>query len=100
MAAGAPHPFPRHPVLSVELRPAEGEMPGEEQVYDFLREHYRADRFTGRDDAAWGTDYSRSVCAGKVSDLREHGYSSISCHDSKRRVALYFGRRLVPIFVD
>lgn len=56
-------------------------MPTEAQMREFLRRHYKAERFEGRDGPVWG-DYSAAVTRSHLADLAEHGTGFISQYES------------------
>lgn len=69
-------------------------MPTREALYDFLKSNYLHQRFEGRNNASWGTDYSKCVTESAYRDLEENGYALISHHSSNSREALFYLRSL------
>ena len=59
-------------------------------LYDFLRIHYKASRFQGRDGKEWGENYSRNICASYQDQLDHTGYACISRHESATNMPLKF----------
>ena len=66
-------------------------MPSHDAVYAFLKQHYRHDRFEGRNDS-WCPDYSHVVTRSTLRMLEEQGYSLISRHEAARGESFWFGR--------
>lgn len=58
--------------------------------YLFIREHYKHSRFEGRNDAAWGRDYSYRIAQSCLDYLEKYGYGLISQHESKTGEAVFF----------
>lgn len=73
------------------------QMPTVEQIHEFLARHYKRDRFEGRNNEVWGTDYSLCVAKSRHADLLSRGQSLISHHESLSGRAIYFDRRLVAL---
>lgn len=58
--------------------------------YAFLKKHYRHNRFEGRNDSAWGADYSMRIANYRYDDLRDSGFSLISAHESASGEAVIY----------
>jgi len=65
-------------------------------VYEFLKRHYKHERFEGR-NGAWCRDYSSVVARSAVDDLEKYGESLISMNESTSGVAIRFNSALKPI---
>lgn len=65
-------------------------IPTEQQMREFLRAHYKADRFELRDTRGWGADYSQCIVRSRIEDLRRYGVSYISLHESVSGKTLKF----------
>lgn len=63
-----------------------------DQMYAFLRQHYRHDRFEGR--VGWPSDgftsYPVAVAQGRLDYLRTHGVGRISRHESRTGLPIKF----------
>jgi hypothetical protein len=65
-----------------------------EHHYQFLKQHYKHDRFEGRNGNGWGKDYSSNVARGSYQALENYGYTCISQHESKTGDAVWYDRDL------
>lgn len=90
-----------NPTLSVlqELRTYAATL-SESDVHTFLREHYKADRFEGRNNSTWGTDFSHVVARSALQTLKDHGYALISHFESTSGEPVYYNARLQRISHD
>lgn len=68
-----------------------------EQVYEFLKQHYKHDRFEGRNTETWGSDYSMTVAEGVTKQLNHGIYTLISHHESKTGEAVWFNHKLIAL---
>jgi hypothetical protein len=67
-------------------------MPTYEELYSFLKSHYKHERFEGRNDRDY-PDYSRTLTEHRLTDL-EKGYDVISRHESVTGVMIVFDQQL------
>lgn len=65
-----------------------------EQVHAFLKPRYKHDRFEGRNNTTWGTDYSATVAKSALWCLQRHGYTIIPLHESVTGESLIFDGEL------
>ncbi|EOC0011682.1 hypothetical protein ACI0X9_003369 [Cronobacter turicensis] len=65
-----------------------------EDHYKFLKQYYRHERFEGRNEKSWGTDYSKRIANYQYEDLSEYGYSLIGCHESASGKAIIYDTQL------
>ncbi|MFX2612050.1 hypothetical protein [Enterobacter mori] len=56
---------------NVELRA--DALPEFQQVYDFLKTHYKPSWFEDRNGDIWGYDYSRRIARNAIEDLEKFG---------------------------
>lgn len=68
--------------------------------YLFLREHYKHERFEGRNDATWGRDYSYRIAQSGLDSLEKYCYGLISQHESKTGDAIFYDRQLKILSPD
>jgi hypothetical protein len=69
-------------------------MPTYEELYAFLKAHYKHERFEGRNADPYHPDYSHIVTRGRMRDLEKQGYDLISRHESRTGERVIFDRRL------
>lgn len=69
-------------------------MVSQEQLYNFLKKHYRHERFEGRNGKTWGESYSINIANHSYRDLADYGYSLISSHESATGKAVIFDTNL------
>jgi hypothetical protein len=67
-------------------------MPTYEELYSFLKAHYKSERFEGRNDRDY-PDYSHGLTRGRMRDL-EKGYDVISRHESVTGMMIVFDQQL------
>lgn len=68
-------------------------MPDYETLYAFLKAHYKAERFEGRNDRDY-PDYSHLVARGSMEYLAIRGYDAISQHESVTGQLFIFDQQL------
>jgi hypothetical protein len=61
-----------------------------DDVYRFIKKHYKPSRFEERNGDIWGKDYSVIVARGHFNDLVKNGIGFISSNESKDGVHLSF----------
>ena len=57
-------------------------IPSYDELYGFIKRHYRHSRFEGR-VKTYGEDYPRKIVDGYMDDLKASGWSIISWHESQ-----------------
>lgn len=65
-------------------------MVNELEHYEFLKAHYKHDRFEGRNNNSWGKDYSACIARSSYQAIESHGYTCISKHESKTGDAIWY----------
>ncbi|MBL5885647.1 hypothetical protein L6R44_10640 [Enterobacter cloacae complex sp. ECC445] len=70
-------------------------LPDFQQVYDFLKKHYKPSRFEERNGDIWGYDYSRRLTRSAIEDLDKYGKSYVSRFEDRAGDGFAFGRDLV-----
>lgn len=65
-----------------------------EAVYEFIKKHYKHDRFEGRNGPVWSENYSHCVVRSHVESLEKYGYCYISQFESKTGDAIKFDAEL------
>ncbi|MEY0425808.1 hypothetical protein AB7533_21190 [Providencia rettgeri] len=68
-----------------------------DQVHEFMKLHYKADRFEGRNNADWGKDYSTNLAQNNANIINNGFCTVISRHDSKSGEAVWFDHQLVAM---
>ena len=68
------------------------------EIYDFLKQRYKHDRFEGR-NGAWCRDYSSLVAQSTLASLEKHGEAMISRHESINGLAVRFNSDLEVLSV-
>ncbi|ENH3412331.1 hypothetical protein ABWC92_004624 [Escherichia coli] len=68
-----------------------------QQVYDFLKTHYKPSRFEERNGEIWGYDYSRRITRNALEDLKKYGKSFVSRFEDRAGEGFSFGRELVAL---
>ncbi|MEW2741599.1 hypothetical protein ABZ131_20780 [Providencia rettgeri] len=68
-----------------------------EQVHDFMKLHYKKDRFEGRNNSDWGKDYSMCIAANSANIINNGCYTCISSHDSQSGETVWFNHQLVAM---
>ena len=61
--------------------PLNADMPTFTALYQFIGGHYKHSRFEGR-NCEWNPDHARHVVENYAEELKQHGKSLISCHES------------------
>ncbi|HBC0308493.1 TPA: hypothetical protein I8P22_002414 [Salmonella enterica subsp. enterica serovar Napoli] len=69
-------------------------MTDKDNHYRFLRDHYKHERFEGRNSPVWGHDYAAYIERSARESLEKYGFSVISCHESKTGEAIFYDRKL------
>jgi len=64
------------------------------EVYKFLKNIYKAERFHLRDGNGWPDDYSLRIAKSVHNDLQAHGWSLISHHEAASGRTVYFDKEL------
>ena len=72
-----------------------GTFPDFQQVYDFLKNHYKPSRFEERNGEIWGYDYSRRVTRNAIEDLDKYGKSFVSRFEDRTGEGFSFGKELI-----
>jgi hypothetical protein len=65
-----------------------------EALYQFLKDHYKAERFHLREGDVWGHDYSQVVTQGSLDSLNANGFAFISKYESATGNAIKFDENL------
>jgi hypothetical protein len=65
-----------------------------DQLYAFLRQHYKNERFEDRNNSKWEPNYSQLVTHSTMESLKLHGYSCVSRYESATGKAIFFDRSL------
>jgi hypothetical protein len=65
-----------------------------EALYQFLKDHYKSDRFHLRDGEVWGNDYSEIVTHDYLEELSARGFAFISKYESATGKAVKFDKNL------
>lgn len=65
-----------------------------QEIYNFIKKHYKHSRFEARNNQGWGEDYSHRIVASYVVDLEKYGVSHISRHESVTGEGLTFDSNL------
>ncbi|MEX6147125.1 hypothetical protein AB6G26_24140 [Providencia hangzhouensis] len=68
-----------------------------DQVHEFMKLHYKADRFEGRNNADWGKDYSRCIATNNANIINNGCYTCISSHDSQSGETVWFNHQLIAL---
>nr|WP_181374716.1 hypothetical protein [Pectobacterium carotovorum] len=68
-----------------------------EQVHDFMKLHYKKDRFEGRNNSDWGKDYSMCIAANNANIINNGCYTCISNHDSQSGETVWFNHQLIEL---
>jgi hypothetical protein len=70
-------------------------MPTFDELYAFLKQVYKHDRFAGRDNVADGwKDYSATVTRSCLERLEQYGWDLISHHEAARGTVIFYDRTL------
>jgi hypothetical protein len=69
-------------------------MPSFEQVYDFVKAHYKPSRFEERNNATWGAGYTRNVVEGYMEQLSACRRCYIGQYESRTGESVAFDYRL------
>lgn len=72
----------------------ETELPTFNALYDFLREHYKTERFEGRNGPDYGQQYSRSLTSSAMVQIERLGNGFISRQDSASGRAIKYNHLL------
>jgi len=75
-------------------------LPSPEAMREFLRAHYRPDRFEVDGCQVWGAEFSRRRVYRHIEALRTIGHSVISRGESASGRPIWFGRRLEAVNGD
>lgn len=65
-----------------------------DELYQFLKTHYRPERFEKRNGNGWDKNYSHHIAAYTHKELVDFGYSLISRHESRTGEAVIYDRDL------
>lgn len=65
-----------------------------DEVYNFLRAHYKPSRFAERDQPGIWHDYSHSVTRSHIESLQRYGVSYISKFEDRAGIGLKFNDQL------
>lgn len=71
-------------------------MPSFDQMYAFLKQWYKHDRFEGR-NGDWCPNYSSIVTQSGLDHITKYGYGCISRHESVTGQAIFFNKQLQDI---
>lgn len=69
-------------------------------VYEFIRRHYRHDRFEGSPHRPVFTDYPNTVVASTIEQIEQCGYGCISQFESASGQSIFFDANLDIIPID
>jgi hypothetical protein len=70
-----------------------------DDLYNFLKDNYRYDRFEGRNDW-YDAPYSHTVTKSHLEYLSKYGYGIISRQESKTGVPVYYAPDLTVLSRD
>ena len=78
-------------VFNSDFEIAIQELPTFEELYAFVKRHYKASKFTARDKVVfYGESYSRDVTASYMATLASKGMATICHHESASGVEVVF----------
>ncbi|VEJ54590.1 hypothetical protein [Pragia fontium] len=69
-------------------------MPTYQELYEFIKSHYKPSRFENRNGKEWGERYSHNIAKHHMESLEKYGESNISQHEDITGQGLKFNTEL------